>query len=570
MTGELDMAREKGLHQRGPVWWLRAVIPKDLQAHYGRRTVSKSLRTTERREALVRAPAQMADWRAEFAAKRREMNASRIDRLTVEMGRTLAQGIASQVLASDDSLRRNPRMTRRFLATLEAQHPSTVRLGPPPLPPTPKADGLIADPLPDLDPLLGLDGDTARRLTELHGHIEGDAAVAVAAHSIASILPQAQAIARTLGFTFDTTTPGAREALAECLRAYRRAWADVRRRDVGDAIDTPDAPSSVDVEKAKAWTLRDVFQRWEASKRRKPETVEACRRALTAFEELFGPSLPLTKITRSQGDEYRAYILSKQLSSKTSHDRITWAKTLLSYAARDLEWIPRQPWEGIDIPYRTESPRRPHTPTELNTLFSHPLFTDYALPSSTKAGRDAAYWVPLLGLFTGARVGELCQLQLSDITEDSCGPVLRIHAEAEGSTVKSEAGIRAVPIHPELIRLGFLDYVGDTRKRSSSSASLWPLQTRLKGRPGAYFSTWYGELRSGLTPPVPDFHSFRHSARSALLRARIDEKVKDAITGHATKRGEGQTYEHVAPELLRQAVEAIHYPGLSLVRVYRA
>ena len=47
-------------------------------------------------------------------------------------------------------------------------------------------------------------------------------------------------------------------------------------------------------------------------------------------------------------------------------------------------------------------------------LFDDPLFTAYAIPGASMAGKDAAYWLPLLGLFTGARISELAQLHTDD------------------------------------------------------------------------------------------------------------------------------------------------------------
>jgi integrase len=82
----------------------------------------------------------------------------------------------------------------------------------------------------------------------------------------------------------------------------------------------------------------------------------------------------------------------------------------LRYATEDLEWLERNPWERLDIPYKTTSKRRPWTEAELNTFFSQDLHTQYKLPRDNKAGADAAYWIPLLGIYTGARIGELAQL----------------------------------------------------------------------------------------------------------------------------------------------------------------
>lgn len=82
--------------------------------------------------------------------------------------------------------------------------------------------------------------------------------------------------------------------------------------------------------------LREVFVLWKASKVRSEDSVSACERALVLFEQQSG-NPPVEDITRAQGDAFRAHLLAQPLSSKTKHHRMTWAKSLLRYACRDLE-----------------------------------------------------------------------------------------------------------------------------------------------------------------------------------------------------------------------------------------
>ena len=156
----------------------------------------------------------------------------------------------------------------------------------------------------------------------------------------------------------------------------------------------------------------------------------------------------------------------------------------------------RNPWEGLDISFKTTNKRRPWTDGELKTFFTQPLHTAYSLPKDKKAGADAAYWIPLLGLYTGARVGELAQLRVVDVDTTGEFPVLSITDEGEGQSVKSQAGVRKVPLHDELVRLGFLDYVEAMRKRKEDL--LWPVLFTREGKPGGYFSQWFGAYRRSI------------------------------------------------------------------------
>ncbi|MDP1782341.1 MAG: site-specific integrase [Hydrogenophaga sp.] len=291
-------------------------------------------------------------------------------------------------------------------------------------------------------------------------------------------------------------------------------------------------------------------------------------RALVLCEECLGP-VDVTQLTRAQGDTFRAWLLTKGATSKTSRDRLNWLKTLLKYAARDLEVITKSPWVGLEIAHRTTARRRPWKPDELAMLFSQPLFTRYELPKEWRAGGAAAYWIPLIGLFTGARISELAQLRPEDVSTSGPIPHLGITDAGEGQQVKTSASVRSIPIHPELVRLGFLEYVEAMQK--ACERSLWPDLKLRMGRPGGFISQWFGDFRKtvGLIEQYPDFHCFRHTVRTHMSRAGVDHKVQDCITGHETGGSTGtRVYQHTDEQELMNAVLTLDYPCLVLPRVY--
>ncbi|WP_404991287.1 phage integrase SAM-like domain-containing protein [Cupriavidus pauculus] len=361
-----------------------------------------------------------------------------------------------------------------------------------------------------------------------------------------------------IGIGFNEATPGADEAVHHYIHELATLNAPLALR--------PPAPTKEAIELIKPRRLRNVFDRWKESSDLKPDSIRATERVLEAFEKQTG-NPTLTDITRDMGDAFRAWLRQQGGASKTQHDKLTALKTLLNYAARDLEWIKKNPWEGLDIKHRTENKRKPWTADQVKAFFTLPLFTRYDLPTQQRAGKDAAYWIPLLGLFTGARVGELCQLRVADVIAHSDGnAAISINDESEGSTVKTAAGIREIPAHSELVRLGFLAYVQDVR--SQGKDSLWPA-LKLDTKPGRNFSNWFGTYRAKASVALPDFHSFRHTVRSKMTAANIQPIVQDKITGHETVGSVGVTvYTEVSDDQVREAVEAIRYPELALHRVY--
>jgi integrase len=311
--------------------------------------------------------------------------------------------------------------------------------------------------------------------------------------------------------------------------------------------------------------LRDIYQRWKESKPRSRDALNACMRALVLFEEQT-KNPPLQRLTRAQGDSFRAWLQQpeRQTTSKTARDRLTWVKSLIKYAYRDLEIIDRHPWEGIEIHSQTTQERRPWDISELSTLFAHELFTEYRLPKDWRSGADAAYWLPLLAIFTGARLSELAQLQVKDVEMDYEIPFVSISNLGTNQQVKTAASIRKIPIHSELIRLGFLEYV--KRLESKESSSLW-IDLRLrKNKPGGNYSNWFGEFRRSLgIAESQDFHAFRHSVRSQLSEQDVPEPTIDSIMGHRISGSTGaKIYSHRTLSSIKIAIEKIKYEGLTL------
>jgi len=309
--------------------------------------------------------------------------------------------------------------------------------------------------------------------------------------------------------------------------------------------------------------------RWQRASPRSRDSLNACKRSLKFYEE-FTKNPPINELTREQGDGFRSWLQApeRNTASKTARDRLVWLKSLLKYSQVDLGLLQRHPWEGIDIKTTPTHKRRPWDASELKTLFGQALHKSYSFPKDWRSGADAAYWIPLLGLFTGARLSELVQLRVKDICTEAHIPVISITDECNHQRVKTPSSIRKIPIHRELIRLGFLDYVFDLKTKEEEL--LWSGLAMRKDKPGGYFSNWFGEYRRSIgLSQYPDFHCFRHTVRSQLAEADISEAIIDSILGHQIKGSTGaKVYSHKTVAMLRNAIETLSYPSLSLQRSF--
>ena len=565
MTTEDMTKRAAGVYLRpgSSVWQWALRAPDDLRSVYPTQWAFRcSLKTSDLLQANDKAAVLNAEWRTRFSEQRKALNPQRVEHVTPEMGKLLAERVTAFVLGTDAALRRSPEKARLLLdvtRAIGAAHRG-LRIGPY-VPPAATAEAT------PLDPLDGLPLPLLLELADVNEAISKQAAIALATQRVAAILPLVTAEARTLGLHFDHRVVGGMDALRECLSAYRKAKDAVTKRDDGEAIETPVAPAIVAMKQAKPTRLRDVLLQWKASKKRKPQTEKAAELALELYEKATG-NPPIGTLTRALGVDCRAYVLANSNTAKTARDRFDYIKGFLNFASRELEMLPRNPWEGLAIEYATTTPRRPWSGEQLAALFSRPLFTAYDLPSDWHAGGDAAYWIPILGIYTGARSGELCQLLTVDVETVDRVPIIRISDQGEGQSVKTDAGRREVPVHPELIRLGFMEYV--TALREAGAARLFPALRLAPTKASNYFSAWFKTQRAvEAGAELPDFHSFRHTVRSKLAKADIAEPMIDLLLGHEGKGSTGaQVYTHRDMEDYQRAMSALAYQDLALPRVF--
>ncbi|WP_065814230.1 DUF6538 domain-containing protein [Azospirillum lipoferum] len=177
---------------------------------------------------------------------------------------------------------------------------------------------------------------------------------------------------------------------------------------------------------------------------------------------------------------------------------------------------------------------------ELESLFRSPAWAGCvddrlrATASDSPPPRDARFWGPLIAAHQGMRLEEILQLQTEDVDEEDGIAVFRIRKGA-GRKLKTAASARTVPVHSSLIRIGLLKYA--QARRAEGSPLLFPELKRGGGFStyGHAYSLWWTEYRRaiGIYKPGLDFHSFRTTVNTHLLRRRCNETMIKALLGHS-------------------------------------
>ncbi|MDR5811196.1 site-specific integrase [Caballeronia sp. LZ019] len=232
---------------------------------------------------------------------------------------------------------------------------------------------------------------------------------------------------------------------------------------------------------------------------------------------------------------------------------------------------------GRSVGRRAQDERQVFTPDELSLIFSQHWFVRGAGTIGNGGRthwRPHYYWLPLLGLLTGARINELSQLYVDDVRQTESG-LWYLDFNLDGDKIdepdkslKTVNSVRVVPLHGELVRLGLPEYVNALRRAGYSR--LFPELKRdpVKGY-GKPAGSWFNERFLGVKLGIErngmkTFHSFRHTFVTALERLGLPERVFAQLAGH--ERGKTQSGSRYAKDRnadeVADNVKDLRFPAL--------
>ena len=191
-----------------------------------------------------------------------------------------------------------------------------------------------------------------------------------------------------------------------------------------------------------------------------------------------------------------------------------------------------------------------------------------AQPSGAK-NQMPYYWIFPLGILSGLRTNEMCQLRCSDVRKEN--RIWMIHVEdTEDTNVKSVAGIRKVPLHPQLIKLGFIEYIAKQRRKKKERI-FWEL-TKSRDGYSKQVSRHYNErflpALEIWKKNVKVLYCTRHTFINKLYTEKVDENVIKTLVGHekefTMKHYGGDPF---SPERLLEEISKVTYSGINWNRL---
>lgn len=378
-------------------------------------------------------------------------------------------------------------------------------------------------------------------------------------------------------------------------------------------------PQSTAVREAKAKhaakakpgeSIMELFELWSAEAldkgEKRPDTVNQDRKAIQQFASFVGTDRAIDSIAPLEVAEYRGILrdlppkwmskkelrgLDMRAAAAKAREKdmprtaFTTVNKHLSTISPLYSWlIPQPKWAGLRNPVdglfytkvKGKNARPPFSTATLNRILTSPLFTGFLAEGSEHVpgnvlADDWRKWIPLVCLFTGARLGEIAQLRIGDVNKQ-CG-VWFVHIredEKEGLKTKSRKS-RFAAVHPVLERIGFLAF-HQLRLEGAGSldAPLFPeLGPNARGQISGTPSRWWRDYLEAIG--VKDgadglgAHSFRHTLADRLREeAELLDNEVGVCLGHSVKTttsGYGRLPQGTA-NMLNGWMEAVRFDGV--------
>jgi integrase len=280
---------------------------------------------------------------------------------------------------------------------------------------------------------------------------------------------------------------------------------------------------------------------------------------MRAFKDTLARLPPnMRKVPRYRGKSIAEILEMDQvapMSVSNVNKHITRVASFFKWAVKN-GYMDKNPAEGMTLKKskRADQERQAFTDDDLGRLFDSADYRD---------GHEKPYqhWLPYLGLFTGARIEELCQLDLDDVREVDGILCLDINARGTDKRLKSKASERIVPVHPALLELGFAEYIAQLRAEGHSR--VFPELKRRRDGYGHTASKWFARyrVRCGIGGRGKVFHSFRHTVADRLKQADVPgEKIAELVGHENSSITTGRYGKRYRPAALLETVKMLSFP----------
>lgn len=286
-------------------------------------------------------------------------------------------------------------------------------------------------------------------------------------------------------------------------------------------------------ENGSASSLTQLSSLWESQRKPAKSSKADMRTAIRRLEALVGP-LPFAKVVDDHARRLKAGLIADASLKNATRNKLWGMIRALFNVAVDDGLLKDNPFTRVKLKLDDDSDaREPLSTDDLKTIFS------------ALSGEE--WWITRIGLYSGARLGEICQLTKRDIQPIDGVMCFNIRPDAEtGKSVKTRSSIRKVPVHRQLLEDGLMKWIaerpGDRLFTSPSAATSKRLNRRMRDA-----GMGMGKV----------FHSFRHTFKG-VARRHMGQEWHDRLTGHAAT-SVGQGYGDYDLQTLKEKIDLVEF-----------
>lgn len=331
--------------------------------------------------------------------------------------------------------------------------------------------------------------------------------------------------------------------------------------------------------------LSEMAERFVFSDQTKSaDTIKGTTNSIALFTEAFG-DMPVADVTGQIAGEFRDLLSGlpathgkgkstppireaveqatefelETISGKTVKNHFSRMSALWRHLVQ-RDYAPRNPFEGWKFDITKKVERRAWSDDELALLLRSPWI-------GRVTSERTYHGIIHTALYTGMRLGEICNLRNKDVEFIDGIPCFHIQPHTEivngkqrDWSPKTAAGTRLIPIHSKLLEAGIMSF------KNSGIYFFDELTIAPHGVRGNEFAQAFSKFKRRIgIPEDVSFHSFRHLVSTKLRNQEnnIRELWIDTLLGHeATHRSQGTTNYMSGIEVknLQRVVEALVYP----------
>ena len=295
-------------------------------------------------------------------------------------------------------------------------------------------------------------------------------------------------------------------------------------------------------------------------------SVKEIRHSLTLLIEEFG-DIPIGGMRREMTSKFKGHIMkiprnrnkNPQYRDLDFHKLVelnvkdvistTTVNKHLSWCSSFYEWSINHGYSNIN-PFKGLKLKRKVSPKDERDRFSEKdlkkIFQkeNYIHFTNIEKGRYELYWVPLIGVFSGLRLGEITSLYLSNIREIGgnhrnkrwCFDILE-EPNRPDKHLKTLSSRRIVPIHDTLLKLGLIEFIELLKKKDPNRERLFQELPYREGNYNQNVSRFFNYRylpNLGLKTDKKNFHSFRHTVTDHLKQKGVEPHFVNELLGHSS------------------------------------